>query len=189
MSTGDVTVGDLAGLSSDLRYELIDGHLVFVSRAPIEQRLVMKVLQAIDDGCPPELLAVPSLPLSFDERNEFRPAAVVIDICRGHANRSPVPLADAVLVVDFLASDEPCDDLEAKAVVYAAAGLRHWWIVGSRTGGVIAITENQLSDGSYKVVQHVGGTFATNEPLPITVDLAALSLWRSEMLQRVRPIG
>jgi hypothetical protein len=189
MSTGDVTVGDLADLSPDLRYELIDGRLVFLSRIPLDQRVVMKILQVVDDGCGPDLLAVHSLPLSFDDRNEFRPAAVVIDLRRGNADRSPVPIEDAVLVVDFLAAHERFDDLASKAVVYAASGLRHWWIVGPQPDGVIAITENQLSDGSYEVVQRTDGTFATNEPFPVTVDLAALSLWRSKLLQRIRPIG
>lgn len=188
MSEGEVTVQDLSGLSPDLRYDLIDGHLLVGSRTPLDQDVAMKILRAVDDACGPDLLAVHSLSLSFDECNEFRPAVVVIDPCRGNAHRSPVPLADAVLVVDLLLPHEQLEDLAPKSAIYAASGLRHWWIAGPQPDDAIAITENQLSDGSYKIVQHATSTFAATEPFPVTVDLAALSLRRRKVLQRVRPI-
>jgi hypothetical protein len=79
---GELTVDDLADLSQDLRYELIAGRLVIQSRTPVEQSLVMQVLNAIDDGTDPDLLAVLSLSLSVDSRNGLRPAGVVIDSAR-----------------------------------------------------------------------------------------------------------
>ena len=85
---GELTVDDLADLSQDLRYELIAGRLVIQSRTPVEQSLVMQVLNAIDDGTDPDLLAVLSLSLSVDSRNGLRPAGVVIDSARGEFSQS-----------------------------------------------------------------------------------------------------
>lgn len=184
----DLTVDDLAGLSPDLRYELIDGRLVVQSRTPIDQGLVMRVLEAIDDAADdPELLTVHSLSLSVDRRNELRPAIVVIDPRRGNANRSPVPIADAVLVVDLVTSVCHFRDLQAKATVYAAAGPPYWWVMDPLHDGVITMTEYRFQDGSCGIAQSTADVFTTTDPFPVQVNLPALASWRNRLLERARP--
>jgi Uma2 family endonuclease len=183
----DLTVDDLADLSRDLRYELIAGRLVIQSRTPIDQSLVMQVLKAIDDGVYPDLLAVHSLSLSVDSRNEPRPTGVVIDPRRGNANRSPVPIADAVLVVDLVTPSCHLRDLRAKATAYVSAGLPRWWVVNPFHDGIVTITEYRPRDGSYEILQSTDGVFTTTEPFPVRVDLPALASWRNKALERARP--
>jgi len=182
-----MTVEGLAALPPEMRYELIEGRLLDVSRTGVDQYLVTDVFSAIRDGSGPHLLAAPSLSLSVDKHNELRPAIVVIDPRRGSANRSPVPIADAVLVVDLLTPDWHFRDLHAKASVYAAAGLPHWWVVDPLHNGVINMTEYRRRDGSYEFVQSTDTVFTTTEPFPVRVDLPALASWRNNALERAHP--
>jgi len=178
----DLTVDDLADLASEMRYELIEGRLLDVSRNAIDRHLVMDILLAVGDGCGPDLLAVHSLSLAVDNRNELRPAAVVIDIRRGNANRSPVPIADALLVVDLVTPDWHFRDMQAKATAYATAGVPSWWVVDPVYDGVINLTEYRCRDGFVELVQSTDKVFATTEPFPVTVDLRALASWRNKYL-------
>jgi len=183
----DLTVDDLTDLSPDLRYELIDGRLVIQTRTPIDQSLMMQVLQAIRDVADPDLLAVHSLSLSVDRQNELRPAGVVIDPRRGHANRSPVPITDAVLVVDLVTPSCHFRDLQAKATIYATVGLPRWWVVDPLHDGVITMTEYRSRAGACEIVQSTDDVFSTTEPFPVRVDLPALASWRNKLLKRARP--
>jgi len=178
----DLTVDDLADLPSEMRYELIEGRLLDVSRNGIDQYLIMDLLRAFRDGCDPSLLAVHSLSLAVDNRNELRPAAAVIDVRRGNANRSPVSIADTLLVVDLVTPNWHFRDMQAKATIYATAGVPRWWVVDPLYNGVINLTEYRCWDGSLELVQSTDSVFATTEPFPITLNLRELASWRNETL-------
>jgi hypothetical protein len=58
--------------------------------------------------------------------------------------------------------------------------------VGPLPEGDVAITQSRLRDGFLEAVRSTDGVFTTAEPFPITVDLPAITSWRSEKLRGAR---
>ena len=85
------------------------------------------------------------------------------------------------LVVEVLSTNRN-DDLVTKTTKYAAAGVRHYWIVDPRSRTVDAYT--LTSDSVYAPVAHLAeGQRAdmlvdTNGPGPVTVQLDLVDLFR-----------
>src|ERR687889_174426 len=96
----DWTVDDLASLPKDLRYELIDGWLLLPSPTALHQDIGVRVLMALEVACPPDLMPVLDLSLQINHRNEPRPDVLVIR--PDHVNVTPLPVRDAVLVVEVI---------------------------------------------------------------------------------------
>jgi len=173
----DWTVDDLAELPKDLRYELIDGRLILPSPTGMHQILGIEVVLALRAECPVGYAPVTDLSLKIDNRNEPRPDVVVID--RKQRNRSPVPVGDAILVVEIISPDSHIRDNYTKRKIYAAAGVESYWVIDpSRTEGVL-LTEYGLTDGRvYEMLSTTDKLFTTQVPYPVTIDLARLTAER-----------
>jgi Uma2 family endonuclease len=182
----DWTVDDLASLPKDLRYELVDGRLILPSPTAIHQDIGVRVLMALEVSCPPDLMPVVDISLKVNHRNEPRPDVVVIR--PDHANVSPVPVQDAVLVVEVISPDSQFRDMYAKAKVYAAAGVANYWVIDPLHDDRIVLTEFRPGpSGDYEIVGSTDKVFSTDVPYPVTLDLPALSARRRALLERARP--
>ncbi|HEV8566166.1 MAG TPA: Uma2 family endonuclease [Actinoplanes sp.] len=182
----DWTVDDLASLPKDLRYELIDGRLILPSPTAIHQDIGVRVLMALEANCPRDLMVVLDLSLKVDYRNEPRPDVVVIK--RSRANVSPVPVGDAILAVEVLSPDWHFRDMYAKAKVYAAAEVAHYWVIDPLDQHGIVLTEFGPGDnGSYEILRSTDKVFAAEAPYPVTVDLPALTARCQATLGHARP--
>lgn len=180
------TVDDLASLPKDLRYELVNGRLILPSPTAIHQDIGVRVLLALEANCPPDHMPVTDLSLKVDFRNEPRPDVVVIRL--DHADRSPVPVEDALLAVEVISPDSQFRDMYAKAKVYAAAGVAHYWVIDPlHADGIMLIDFRHASNGDYEIVGSTTKVFDTEVPYPVRLDLPALTARRKALLERARP--
>ncbi|MEV6811601.1 Uma2 family endonuclease [Micromonospora sp. NPDC051296] len=176
------TVDDLGDLPEDLPYELVNGRLIVPSPTALHQDLCVEILLALRVNCPPEYLVSIDLSMRIDRRNEPRPDVVAIR--REHANRSPVPVEDALLAVEVISPTSTFRDLYDKAKVYAHAGVRTYWVVDP-LHDKMTLTEYALSpSGEYEVVAHTEDLFVTERPWKVSVDLPALTARRAGLLAR-----
>jgi Uma2 family endonuclease len=182
----DWTVDDLATLPKDLRYELIDGRLIVPSPTAIHQDIGVRVLLALEVDCPAGLMVVTDLSVRVNHRNEPRPDVVVIR--EDHADVSPVPVADAMLVVEVISPESQFRNMYAKAKVYAAAGVANYWVIDPlHDDGVVLSEFHPGANGDYEIVRSTREVFVTDTPYPITLDLPALTARRRALLERARP--
>ncbi|MEU4771849.1 Uma2 family endonuclease [Micromonospora sp. NPDC023644] len=174
------TVDDLGDLPKDLPYELVDGRLIVPSPTAVHQDLCVRLLLALEVNCPAEYLVSIDLSMRIDRRNEPRPDVVAIR--REHADRSPVPVGDALLAVEVLSPTSTFRDLYDKAKVYAHAGVRTYWVVDPLHERM-TLTEYTLGPtGEYEVLTHTEDLFVTERPWKVSVDLPALTTRRAGLL-------
>ncbi len=167
------TVDDLGDLPKDLPYELINGRLIVPSPTALHQDLCVEILLALRVNCPVEYLVSIDLSMRVDRRNEPRPDVVVI--ARKHANRSPVPVEDALLAVEVISPTSTFRDMYDKTKVYARAGVRSYWVVDPLRDR-ITLTEYALgADRQYSQVTQAEDRFVTEQPWKVSVDLPALT--------------
>lgn len=174
------TVDDLGDLPEDLPYELVNGRLIVPSPTALHQDLCVELLLALRVNCPSDYLVSIDLSMRIDRRNEPRPDVVAIR--REHADRSPVPVEDALLAVEVISPTWTFRDLYDKAKVYAHAGVRTYWVVDP-LHEKMTLTEYTLSpSGEYEVAVHTEDLFVTEHPWKVSVDLPALTARRAGLL-------
>ncbi|NYF57482.1 Uma2 family endonuclease [Micromonospora purpureochromogenes] len=116
----------------------------------------------------------------INRRNEPRPDVVAIR--REHADRSPVPVEDALLAVEVISPTSVFRDMYDKARVYAHAGVQTYWVVDPLRERM-TLTEFVLSPkGEYEAVAHTDDVFVTERPWKVSVDLPALTARRAALL-------
>ncbi len=174
------TVDDLGELPEDLPYVLINGRLILPSPTSRHQDLCVRILLALEANCPSEQLVVFDLSLAVDRRNEPRPDVVVIR--RERANRTPVPVQDALLAVEVVSPSSTFRDMYDKAKLYAHAGVRSYWVVDP-LHDKITLTEYTLgANREYDQVSYTSDLFVTERPWKVSVDLPALTARRAGLL-------
>ncbi|RZT83141.1 Uma2 family endonuclease [Micromonospora violae] len=174
------TVDDLGDLPKNLPYELINGRLIVPSPTAVHQEFCVELLLTLRVNCPTEYLVSIDLPMRVDRRNEPRPDVVVIR--RTHANRSPVPVEDALLAVEVVSPTSTFRDMYDKAKVYAHAGVQSYWVVDPLQERV-TLTEYALGvNREYEQVAHTEDLFVTERPWKVSVDLPALTSRKNDLL-------
>ncbi|MEU4789283.1 Uma2 family endonuclease [Micromonospora tulbaghiae] len=174
------TVDDLGDLPKDLPYELINGRLIVPSPTLLHQDMCVELLLALRVNCPKEYQVGIDLSMRVDHRNEPRPD--VVAVVRGNANRSPLPVEDAVLAVEVISPTSTFRDMYDKARVYAYAGVRSYWLLDP-IKEKITLTEHVLGANlEYKQVGQTDDVFVTERPWKVSVDLPALTARRNDLL-------
>ncbi|WP_341719541.1 Uma2 family endonuclease [Micromonospora sp. FIMYZ51] len=174
------TVDDLGDLPKDLPYELINGRLIVPSPTALHQDLCVRLLLALEVNCPAEYLVSIDLSMRVDRRNELRPDVVAIR--REHADRSPVPVEDALLAVEVVSPSSTFRDLYDKARVYARAGVRTYWVVDPLHDKMTLTEYVRGPSGEYEVATHTDDLFVTERPWKVSVDLPAFTARRAGLL-------
>ncbi|GAA2184197.1 Uma2 family endonuclease [Micromonospora lupini] len=174
------TVDDLGELPKDLPYELINGRLIVPSPTLLHQDLCVELLLALRVNCPREFQVGIDLSMRVNRRNEPRPDVVVVR--RGHADRSPLPVEDALLAVEVVSPTSSFRDMYDKAKVYAHAGVRSYWVVDPLQERV-TLTEYTLgANREYEQIAHTEDLFVTERPWKVSVDLPALTSRKIDLL-------
>ncbi|MGC4895699.1 Uma2 family endonuclease [Micromonospora sp. DT31] len=174
------TVDDLGELPRDLPYELINGRLIVPSPTLLHQDMCVRLLLALEASCPKEYQVGIDLSMRVDHRNEPRPD--VVAVVRGNANRSPLPVEDAVLAVEVISPTSTFRDMYDKARVYAHAGVRSYWVLDP-VKEKITLTEYVLGvKREYQQVSQTEDLFVTELPWKVSVDLPALTARRNDLL-------
>jgi Uma2 family endonuclease len=183
------TVDDLAELPPDLPYELVNGRLILVSPDFVHQDLCFRIMQAFDANCPVGYSPVSDLSLDVGRYSEPRPDVAVIDT--SHVDRHPPPIEDAILAVEVVSKDSKVRDVYDKAGMYAAAGVKHYWVIDP-LGDKISLAEHVLESKPhrrYAIARQTTDVFITDEPYRIVIDLPALTARRDAFLGRSKPDG
>ena len=109
-----------------------------------------------------------------------------------HLLRTPLPIGDAVLVVEVVSPTSGLRDRETKRALYARAGIPSYWLVEpDEKRPTIRLTEFALgADKAYvRVADRITGVFRTEAPWPVEFDLAALSARRAKLLRGTEDVG
>ncbi|MEV4496861.1 Uma2 family endonuclease [Micromonospora arborensis] len=178
------TVDDLGELPKDLPYELINGRLIVPSPTPLHQFICGRVMFALELACPDDFFVSMDQSLSIDRRNEPRPDVVVIRV--EQANRSPVPVQDALLAVEVISPDSTIRDRHEKVRIYANAGVAAYWVIDPLREK-ITFTELLLSPkGGYEPSVETDGLVTIDRPWKVILDLPAWTRRRQEVLERAK---
>ena len=71
--------------------------------------------------------------------------------------------------------------MNLKYKLFAAAGVRNYWVVDPTFDGGIQLTENRIGDdGAYEQIVSTNKVFTTEVPYPVTIDLPKLTAWRDK---------
>jgi Uma2 family endonuclease len=89
-----------------------------------------------------------------------------------------MPAPDVLIGVKIISPGSRKTDLLVKPVEYADSGIPHYWVID--LDPPVSLTAYHLAgDFGYQEAPAVSGEFATMEPFPLRVDLAALTAPRS----------
>ena len=161
-------------LGEDERVQLISGTLVAMTpqggpHARVIQRLNRLLVRAVGD----DLVVRPQLPLTLVDDSEPEPDLAVVR-ARDAESRERHPRT-ALLVVEVAGESLPLDR-QAKAVLYARAGIPEYWIVNLAESTVEVHREPDPTTDSYRaraVVPSDGTLTATSVPA-VRIDVADL---------------
>jgi Uma2 family endonuclease len=121
------TVDDLHELPDDLvDCELVDGALLMSPHPSVRHDDVASQLGYLLTGVlDPQWRAVAGTGIRFDERNYRVPD---LSVLRREARSRPLALpSDVLLAVEVMSPSSVSNDRVAKAALYAAAGIPHYW--------------------------------------------------------------
>lgn len=179
-----LTLDEWDALGADEAYrhaELVEGVLQMSPRPTSGHQVVLTLLteqlnpQLRDHG----LLAVIEVEVLLSESST--PTVRVPDIgvtSLKTARRGPTrwKAADLSLAVEIISPGSRRIDRIMKLADYADAGIPNYWIVDiDNAGGQVALDAFRLVDGRYEpAATSATGAVTLDEPVPVTIDLAAL---------------
>ncbi|MBO0853193.1 MAG: Uma2 family endonuclease [Nocardia sp.] len=168
---------DALPVDTDHRYELENGSLLVIARpAPPHSRAIKRLLPQLDDQLPPELEAFSELETELTGRSPRRVPDVVV--ARVEVVEQPrIRAEQIVLAVEIATSGESAvRDYAIKAGEYAANGIAHYWVIDILDADSAGLTIFTLdAEGAYRITPRATGTVTVAEPLPMTIDLDALT--------------
>lgn len=163
---------------STAHYELQEGVLI-VTPGPIPEhaRASARLWRQLDEQLPDWLEALPEIDVCLDP--EFPPTVRVPDIVvtRTIPLGGKAELGNVLVAIEIISPGSRRTDTVMKPTEYAEAGIPFYWVVDLDTP--VSLTAYHLAgEFGYQEAPAVTGTFSTEEPAPLRVDLEALSLPR-----------
>ncbi|MGA4849388.1 Uma2 family endonuclease [Streptomyces sp. G5(2025)] len=159
--------------------ELIDGSLVFVSPQRLFHSLAIDLLvNGLRSSVPPEMRVSREMTVVLDRRNGPEPG---ISVVRKEAVKSrdqtSFAAADVLLAVEVVSPDSKARDRDTKPRKYAAAGIRHFWLVemaGQDDHPVVQVYELGTVSGTYALTGIYHDRVKITVPFDIDIDLNAI---------------
>lgn len=151
------TIDDLDLLPEDgNRYEVDDGVLV-VSPPPTvgHQHVVHRLTVTLDSACPADLQVLPGAGVQISQ-TQYRIPDIVAVRAADVGFRDKSVTIPPVLAVEVASPSTEIYDRNRKKTVYAAFGIRSYWIVTPDLDRP-TITAYDLRDGRYELIAEVGG--------------------------------
>jgi Uma2 family endonuclease len=160
--------------------ELIDGSLIFVSP---QKRLHMLANRRLENGllrCAPDWAAVGrEVTIRIAERQRPEPDLVVLRAgsMGDDETLAYYPAEAVVLAVETVSPESEIRDRERKPVIYAQAGIEHFWLVEHVADNALSVTTFRLDHEAVQYVQtgvhH--DRLQVIEPFPIDIDLTDIA--------------
>jgi Uma2 family endonuclease len=116
--------------------ELIDGSLILVSPQADFHTLVLSVLEAaLRRTAPPELRVRREMTVTLGPRQRPEPDVIVIHAeAVKDSNQTTYVPDDVVLAIEVVSPESRLRDRERKPLLYAKAGIGHFWLVENEQG-------------------------------------------------------
>jgi Uma2 family endonuclease len=181
-----LTAAEYAALpeDSDHDYELQDGHVIMSAKPiPRHQRAVVELIVQLRPQIPGHLELLPEVDLDMELVPADQPGTVrVPDLVvvtreaylRVDTEGGFLRAGECVLAVEIHSPGSYRTDQAIKHAEYADAGIGHYWMIDVAEGP--ALTACHLGDPfGYVDEPPVTGTFTTQHPFPVRLDLAALA--------------
>ncbi|WP_344648178.1 Uma2 family endonuclease [Cryptosporangium japonicum] len=178
--SGVWTLRDVERLPEGCRAEVIDGALTInPSPAPVHNRFVRHLAAALESQLPAEwqLESRIDVLLNLEPLDYVAPDLVVFGADVPLTTR-PMSVREITLVAEMVAPESRRRDRNMRPVVYADAGIPHFWRVESEAVGAERLTVHVFSepgDEGYRVEQVFTGRLSTAVPFPIEIDLDGLT--------------
>lgn len=177
----DWTVDEVANLPEDLYYELIEGRLVVSPLPmPIHTEIGRYLCNALDVNRPKDRRPLGESSVMVNFRTELRPDAVVVRNTPAAVCRSPMMVADIVMVVEITSPSTHHGDRARKKRLYADSGIPAYWIIDALADR-ITLTQYLLGpDGAYELRLHTADRVTLDQPWRVTIDLPEWTEIRDE---------
>jgi Uma2 family endonuclease len=178
-----MTLAEFVELPEDnsVRFELQEGVPVVTPRPrPEHQYALHKLVTQLEAQLPPELVALAEVDVRLDLEGPPTVRSPDVVVVHRHALPPPtiLPSSAVVLAVEVISPGSRRTDRVTKSSEYADAHIPHYWLV-------------DLDDEPLLIAHHLAGPFGyqehpavlkrltTSEPVPLTIDVAALKPdWR-----------
>ncbi|MEV0184492.1 Uma2 family endonuclease [Streptomyces sp. NPDC050625] len=174
------TVDDLLTLP-DLppHTELIDGSLVLVSPQRFFHTDAIDLLvSGLRSTVPADYKVAREMTVVLDRRNGPEPDISVIKATAKKGRRQTYfEGPDVLLAVEVISSESESRDRLTKTHKYAAAGIRHYWLVemsGPDEHPAIEVFELSEDTGVYQPTGTYRDRIKVDKPVPIDIDLTAI---------------
>lgn len=181
-----LTVAEFAALpeAREGRYELQEGHIVMSpSPVPEHQLSWLELRDQLRDQVPGHLRVVPEVDIDLGLVPPTRPGFVripdLVVVTRAGLDRRRreggiLRASEVVLAVEIISDGSERTDRTIKHSEYADAGIPHYWIVEIDDRPTLTAC-HLAGEFGYVDGPPVTGTFATDEPFPIRLDLDSLT--------------
>lgn len=178
-----LTVGDYAALGEDEqgRTELMEGNLVMSpGPTPDHNLAIVELLIRLRPQLPSRYECIPDIDVDLQlaapdaPGTVRRPDLVVADRRarrRVRAEGGLLRASDLLVVVEILSAGSHRIDRLVKRAEYADAGIAHYWIIDQEQH---SLTAHRLVDAQLQADDPAVGSFRTETPFPVTLDLADL---------------
>ncbi|MHA6628895.1 Uma2 family endonuclease [Pseudonocardia sichuanensis] len=168
---------------AEARFELQEGALVMQARPPLShQDCLGELFMQLRPLAPRDLKVLPQVDVDLQLVPPGQPGTVrapdLVVVTRASFDRVRIEggllcAADVVLAVEILSAGSRRTDSVVKHGEYADAGIGHYWMVDLLRGP--SLTACHLAgEFGYADAGPVTGTFASEVPFPVRVDLTAL---------------
>ncbi|MFB9321146.1 Uma2 family endonuclease [Cryptosporangium minutisporangium] len=163
---------DALGEDTDIRHELIDGHIIVcASPVNLHNTVVFRLQVALDRVLPEDFVVVSDVDVAMEDKRQCpRPDLIVVprEVGEGYARTQ----SDAVrLAVEVISPGTGRLDRQTKPRIYATAGIPSYWLVDLDP---FTIVEHRRVGRWYEEVQRVtGDQIVVTEPFDLEVDVSA----------------
>lgn len=152
------------------RIELQEGVLIVSPRPkPEHQETLGELYVQLRAQIPPGVKVYLEIDVIID--GDHPPTVRVPDLALVDAHApEPITAESVVVAIEIVSPGTARMDLVTKRSEYAGAGIPHYWIVHPDH----TLTALELRDGGYTETARALGSFHTDVPFPLTIDLTAL---------------
>ncbi len=164
--------------------ELVEGRLVMSpSPKPRHNIAIYRLAKQLEAQLPENLDFVPDTDVDLglvpagEPGFSRRPDLLIIDraaIARVDEDDDMLRADEVAIVVEIVSPGSKRTDYQVKHDEYADAGIPHYWIVDI-TAPVSLVVCHQAGEFGYQDASAVTGTFTTDVPFPVKIDLDALT--------------
>jgi Uma2 family endonuclease len=175
---GGYTADDLDRLPDlPTHTELIDGSLVFVSPQAKFHTLAMYLLErGLRSMVPDDLRVRREMSVVLGKRQRPEPDVLVVRAeADGELEQTAYQPEDVVLAIEVVSPDSELRDRERKPLLYAGAGIRHFWRVEKVSGRpAVFVYELDPATKSYVVTGIHHDQLKLSVPFTIDIDLTEI---------------